>query len=311
MTLVLNGTTGVSSVDGSASTPAIQGNDTNTGVFFPAADTVAIATGGTEAVRVDSSRNVGIGVTPAGQAGFRTLEVGGSGVSGLVDILSGTSVQFRLYNSSTNVNIANNTSAGAIVFNNTTVASGFGERARIDSSGNFLVGTTNTSESAGNGLKLLVGSAPGFKVVTPASSSSSASFMSYSTGASAYRFYVTDAGVINATSTSITGISDESLKENIRDLETGLAQVMALKPRRFDWKEETQIGEKNVAGFIAQEVEPVLPELVYDYKYNADETKKALKMGDILPTLVKAIQEQQALITSLTARIAALEGAAQ
>lgn len=55
MTLVLNGTTGVSSVDGSASTPAIQGTDSNTGVFFPAADTVAIATGGTERVRVNGS----------------------------------------------------------------------------------------------------------------------------------------------------------------------------------------------------------------------------------------------------------------
>lgn len=55
MTLVLNGTTGVSAVDGSAATPAIQGNDSNTGVFFPAADTVAIATNGTERVRVNSS----------------------------------------------------------------------------------------------------------------------------------------------------------------------------------------------------------------------------------------------------------------
>ena len=55
MTLVLNGTTGISAVDGSAATPAIQGNDTNTGVFFPAADTVAIATGGTERVRVNGS----------------------------------------------------------------------------------------------------------------------------------------------------------------------------------------------------------------------------------------------------------------
>jgi hypothetical protein len=115
------------------------------------------------------------------------------------------------------------------------------------------------------------------------------------------------AGSVNATSTSITAISDITLKQNIRDLETGLTQVMALKPRRFDWKEETQIGETNVAGFIAQEVEQVLPELVYEYKYNDNETKKSIKMGDILPTLVKAIQEQQALITSLTARITALE----
>ena len=75
---------------------------------------------------------------------------------------------------------------------------------------------------------------------------------------------------------------------------------MALRPRRFDWKEETQLGEKNVAGFIAQEVETVLPELVYDYMYSEGVTKKSVKMGDILPTLVKAIQE-------LTARLEVLE----
>ena len=45
---------------------------------------------------------------------------------------------------------------------------------------------------------------------------------------------------------------------SIKDLETGLSEVMSLKPRRFDWKNGD--GE-NVAGFIAQEVETVLPDL--------------------------------------------------
>mgnify|MGYP003336162959 FL=1 len=91
-----------------------------------------------------------------------------------------------------------------------------------------------------------------------------------------------------------------------RDLETGLSEVMALKPRRFDWKNGDA---QNVAGFIAQEVEEVLPELVTDYKYSDTETKKSLKMGDILPTLVKAIQEQQEQINQLRAEIAVLKGA--
>jgi hypothetical protein len=117
-------------------------------------------------------------------------------------------------------------------------------------------------------------------------------------------------GQVYATSTSISAISDRTLKENIRDLETGLTEVMALKPRRFDWKNGDA---QNVAGFVAQEVEEVLPELVTDYVYNKSEDgndiiKKSLRMGDILPTLVKAIQEQQALIQSLTDRITALEG---
>lgn len=55
MAITINGTTGVSGVDGSASTPSYQGTDTNTGVFYPAADTVAIGTGGSERMRIDSS----------------------------------------------------------------------------------------------------------------------------------------------------------------------------------------------------------------------------------------------------------------
>lgn len=54
MPVTINGTTGIAGVDGSASAPAIQGGDTNTGVFFPAADTVSVATGGVERTRVAS-----------------------------------------------------------------------------------------------------------------------------------------------------------------------------------------------------------------------------------------------------------------
>jgi hypothetical protein len=63
MPLVLDGTNGVSGVDGTASNPAIEGTDSNTGIFYPAADTVAIGTGGTEALRVNSSQQVGIGTS--------------------------------------------------------------------------------------------------------------------------------------------------------------------------------------------------------------------------------------------------------
>jgi len=61
VTITINGTTGLAGVDGSASTPAVQGTDTNSGVFYPAADTVAIATNGTERMRVRSDGNMGIG----------------------------------------------------------------------------------------------------------------------------------------------------------------------------------------------------------------------------------------------------------
>ncbi len=78
MTVLINGTTGISGTNGSAGTPAVQGEDTNTGIFFPAADTVAVATAGTERLRVDSSGNVGVGTTsiPSG----RRLAVSGGSV---------------------------------------------------------------------------------------------------------------------------------------------------------------------------------------------------------------------------------------
>jgi len=61
MSLILNGTDGLSDVDGSAATPAIRGTDTNTGIFFPAADTIAFSEGGIESMRIDSSGNVLVG----------------------------------------------------------------------------------------------------------------------------------------------------------------------------------------------------------------------------------------------------------
>ena len=167
---------------------------------------------------------------------------------------------------------------------------------RIDTSGNLLVGKTSVS-----GTTL----GPELRPNGQINAASAGDFLNmYSTSAGVYRFYVTNAGTINATNTSIQAISDESLKENIRDLDKGLDTVLALQPRRFDWKN----GDGNdIMGFVAQEVKSVLPELVHEYRYTDEETKLALKMGDMIPSMVKAIQEQQALIESLTARITQLE----
>jgi len=60
MTLILSGTDGLSDVDGTAATPAVRGTDTNTGIFFPAADTIAFSEGGTEVMRIDSSGNLNL-----------------------------------------------------------------------------------------------------------------------------------------------------------------------------------------------------------------------------------------------------------
>ena len=78
MSLILNGTDGLSDVDGSASTPAIRGTDANTGIFFPAADTIAFAEGGTEVMRIDAN---GFVTTPY-QPAFMTRKSSGNVASG-------------------------------------------------------------------------------------------------------------------------------------------------------------------------------------------------------------------------------------
>ena len=74
MPIVIDGTNGISGVDGTAASPAIEGTDSNTGIFFPAADTIAFAEGGTEVARFDSSGNLGIGTSSP----TRKLDVLGS-----------------------------------------------------------------------------------------------------------------------------------------------------------------------------------------------------------------------------------------
>jgi len=175
--------------------------------------------------------------------------------------------------------------------------SGTSEAMRIDSSGNLMV-----AKSAVNGQTL----GPELRANGQINAASAGDFLNmYSTTGSAYRFYVTNAGTINATSTSIQAISDASLKENIRDLDKGLETINALQPRRFDWKN----GDGNdIMGFIAQEVQSSLPELVHSTKYNESENKLAIKMGDMIPSMVKAIQELSAQVTELKAEVAALKG---
>jgi hypothetical protein len=167
-------------------------------------------------------------------------------------------------------------------------------RGTFDSSGNFLVGTTTSSLTSGDGFVFTTdtnvsGAKSGY------ASNTQTCWNMYSTGAAAYRFYVGWGGTIFATSIVITAISDQRLKENVRDIDTGLDAIMALKPRRFDWKEGKGQDKKDVAGFIAQEFEAVFPECVSTSKAGADGIEyKNINHETLIPTLVKAIQELKA-----------------
>ena len=148
MTVVINGTTGISGVDGSAGTPAVQGTDTNTGVFYPAADTVAVSTGGSERMRVDSSGNVGIGTTsPVSKfhvynSGDVTQTIGSNTGASIINLLSNSNSS-GAYNailsttaSGQNWYIGGLGNANTLVF---ATGASTTERMRIDSSGNVLV----------------------------------------------------------------------------------------------------------------------------------------------------------------------------
>jgi hypothetical protein len=158
--------------------------------------------------------------------------------------------------------------------------------------GEILVGQSSKSQSTVGFYAAADGEVSGCQA---ASTNSNTQWNTYSTGAGAFRFYVGMGGTIFATSIVITAISDQRLKENVRDIDTGLDAIMALQPRRFDWKEGKGQDKKNAAGFIAQEFETVFPECVNTSKAGEDGIEyKNINHETLIPTLVKAIQELKA-----------------
>ena len=129
MAITINGTTGIAGVDGSAGTPAVQGTDTNTGIFFPAADTIAFGEGGAEVARFDSSGNFGIGVTA------------GAPATGELLVLVNKAIRWMNASSGTEYGDIYTDTSNNMVFRN---GSGATERARITSDGNLCVGATSS-----------------------------------------------------------------------------------------------------------------------------------------------------------------------
>jgi hypothetical protein len=111
--------------------------------------------------------------------------------------------------------------------------------------------------------------------------------------------------------------SDARLKEGIADLGYGLSEIMQLRPVSFRWRDRPEAGKR--LGLIAQDVQPVISEVVADTEIEVKEgeygpeltTKPAENLGiyynQLVPVLIKAVQEQQGMIEEQAERIAELE----
>jgi hypothetical protein len=208
---------------------------------------------------------------------------------------------------------------GAITFSNAASGSAGAAltpvpRMTLDASGNLAVGTTVA------GARLIVKSNAtailGFGVygdTTGDTAYNVAQFGKFdndtTTSQVFINFVVNNGGAangqINANGSGAVAFgswSDRRLKENIIDLPSQLANITALRPVEFDYIESEGGGHQ--LGFIAQEVEEIYPDLVGERQ---DGMKTLSGMGKMEARLIKAIQEQQATIEALTARIAALE----
>jgi hypothetical protein len=295
--------------DGSASAPALSNDgDTNTGIFFPAADTIAFTEGGAEAMRITSAGDVGIGTSsPNAVLGL----VRGAGVSAMIEIAgngntTGTSSMLVGQDGGSSGYCWNRATGAALLFgtNNT-------ERMRITSGGDLLVGATAPPFSNANfadGSTYVNGNA----------------FINNSSGTSQYNvrfdgysdqlFVVWSNGNTQSNSiyyayggTAWVNSSDEALKDIIEPITNAVDKVSQLRSVIGKYKTEEE-GARHPF-LIAQDVQKVLPEAVYLNKSRVEGEPDTLGVGytDVIPLLVSAIQEQQAIITDLKSRIEALE----
>ena len=98
--------------------------------------------------------------------------------------------------------------------------------------------------------------------------------------------------------------SDERLKKDVRALGDGLDLVARLRPVRYRWKDDPDAGDK--LGLIAQEVLEVVPEVVTGEA--GSDRYLGMNYAELVPVLIKAVQEQQEQLEDLRSRIRELEG---
>jgi hypothetical protein len=258
---------------------------------------------GTATVTVDTSGNVGIGTSsPASK-----LEVSSSASNAIRSRSTSNNPTFELFadgyataqfsiDRSSGVQLLG-TGAIPMVFSTNSV-----ERARIDSSGNLLVGATSFTPNDG----LL-------RVAGVVGVSAAAQFFMAGTGTNFNVVLSNGNGQVGTISTAGSNTayntsSDYRLKNTIAPMTGALAKVALLKPCTYKWNSDGSDGQ----GFIAHELQEVVEGCVTGEKDAVDAEGKPQYQGIdtsfLVATLTAAIQEQQALITQLQADVATLKG---
>lgn len=226
----------------------------------------------TQAMTLDSSGNLGIGVTSVASKLH-------------VKVTGGSDDTLFSYGANQD-NFITAGSSGVTIFRNLGT-----ERARIDSSGNLLVGTTSTNPTNGFVANQNAGAGFYLQIGHPTGTGSGVAY-------SRFMYNQTEIGSITQSGTTAVlynTTSDQRLKENIANADSASSLIDSLQVRKFDWKAD---GSHQRYGFIAQELVSVAPEAVHQ-PINPEEMM-AVDYSKLVPMLVKEIQ-------SLRARVAALE----
>ena len=279
--------------------------------------TVGATTPSTGAFTTLSSTGNSYFATSSGSVGIGTSSPGAK-----LDIVGATSNQIRVGTAATeHYRIGRNASDGFLDFyGSQTGYQGYrfggidGTWATIDTSGNLLVGKTSSNDTI-TGISLEPSQDEAYNFIQGNGAGAGWVIMCnrQSSDGDAMRFRRSNSNVgsisVTTTATAYNTSSDYRLKNTIAPMTGALAKVAALKPVTYKWKADGSDGE----GFIAHELQAVCPDAVTGEKdaVDADGNPKyqGIDTSFLVATLTAAIQEQQALIIQLTARITALESA--
>lgn len=276
---------------------------TNAGPF------TANASASAGAVTIDASNNVGIGTSsPTDTGSFgRAVDINGTTGAAVYARTNGSATQYAALGSYGADGYLINRGAGNLYIQN-----GGANRAIIDSNGAFGVGMTSPSGYGIVGVRFTPSGGShnqtGIGIETSLSTSGARFMQFYNEGGSGIgsitRNTTTNAVLYNTS-------SDYRLKEQVQPLSGALARIAQMRPVQWVWKDcAGATGE----GFIAHELQQVVPGAVSGEKDAVDENGKPLYQGMdasyLVATLTAALQELKAQVDAQAAEIAALKGAA-